>query len=93
VVFPRQVEKETRSDPRVREAAARLAEDRSYTQREYDEVYRGVYAEKQSALGARFDQIHDIARAKSVGSIHDVVAISELRLRVIEAIERGVART
>ena len=90
VVFPRQVEKETRADARVKEAAGRLSNDPSYTQRDYDEVYRTVYAEKQSALGARFDRIHDINRAKSVGSIHEVVTIGRLRPTIISAIEAGM---
>ncbi len=90
VVFPRQVERDTLADPRVEEANRRLESDANYTQRDYDDVYRSVYAEKQTALGQQFDSIHDVERAKRVGSIDDVITISQLRPRIIETIRSGV---
>ncbi|MEE8440533.1 MAG: carboxyl transferase domain-containing protein, partial [Spirochaetia bacterium] len=90
VVFPRHVEKSTRADERVKEAAGRLSIDTGYSQRDYDEVYRTVYAEKQGELGERFDKIHDIRRAKAVGSIHDIVTVADLRSAIIQAVERGM---
>lgn len=93
VVFPRQVEKMVRDDERIASAAARLESDDGYSQREFDDLYREVYAEKQKELGARFDSVHDIRRAKSVGSIDEIITIERLRPAVIDAIERGMRRS
>jgi acetyl-CoA carboxylase carboxyltransferase component len=90
VVFPRQVEQATREDARVVAADSKLASGVDFTQRDYDDVYRKVYAEKQTQLGQRFDSIHNVERAKSVGSIDHIVAISRLRERVIETIRAGL---
>ena len=90
VVFPRQVEKSTRADERVRGAAAQLSSNAGYSQRDYDEVYRTVYAEKQTELGEQFDKVHDIRRAKGVGSIHDIVTVADLRSTIVRAVERGM---
>jgi len=86
VVFPRQVERDTQQDPRYLEAAKRLEEDPAFTQREFDEIYRAVQTEKQSALAIRFDNIHNIERARQVGSIDGVITVSELRSRIISRI-------
>ncbi|MFW5716746.1 MAG: carboxyl transferase domain-containing protein [Spirochaetota bacterium] len=86
VVFPRQVEREATEDARYVEATKRLETDPSFTQRDLDEVYRMVHAEKQTALAQRFDTVHNIERAKQVGSIDEIITIAELRPRVIERI-------
>jgi acetyl/propionyl-CoA carboxylase alpha subunit/acetyl-CoA carboxylase carboxyltransferase component len=88
VVFPRQVEQATREDPRVVEAGEEL-QQKTLTQREYDELYRKVHTEKQSELGQRFDSIHSVERARSVGSIDEILSIRDLRRRVIEAVSVG----
>ena len=87
VVFPRQVEKEMREDDRYREASRRLQEDPSFSRRDFDEVRRAVYAEKQSELGRRFDTIHSVERARDVGSIDRIIDIDQLRPIVISTLE------
>ena len=89
VVFPRQVTREVQEDPRYAEAVSRLENDPAFTQREFDEVYRAVHAEKQSALAQRFDNIHNIERARQVGSIDAIISVAELRPRIIATIDRG----
>ncbi|MFW6292304.1 MAG: carboxyl transferase domain-containing protein [Spirochaetota bacterium] len=86
VVFPRQVEQETQQDPRYAEAAKRLEEDPSFTQREFDEIYRAVHTEKQSALATRFDNVHNIERARQVNSIDGIITVSELRSLIVSRI-------
>jgi acetyl/propionyl-CoA carboxylase alpha subunit/acetyl-CoA carboxylase carboxyltransferase component len=86
VVFPKMVLKDTESDPRVIEAKKRLKEDGSSRQKDYDELFQVVYAEKQAALAQRFDAIHSVARAKKVGSLHDVIPASQLRPYLIEVL-------
>jgi acetyl-CoA carboxylase carboxyltransferase component len=85
VVFPRQVQKDTQSDERVKKAAAEL-ESGSISQREYDDVFRTVQSEKQSELATRFDNIHNIERARKVGSIDEIISISELRPAIVRSI-------
>jgi hypothetical protein len=36
--------------------------------------------------------VHDIERARRMGSVHDIVPAAELRPRLIAAVERGMAR-
>ncbi len=86
VVFPRLVDREAQSDPRCLEAAKRVSLEDGFTQRELDEVYRSVHAEKQNELAQKFDSIHDVERAKRVGSIDRIISVSELRPRIIERI-------
>jgi acetyl/propionyl-CoA carboxylase alpha subunit/acetyl-CoA carboxylase carboxyltransferase component len=92
VVFPGLVAKETNADPRVAEARRRLASGRAYYQKDFDQLYAQVYAEKQAALAQRFDQIHSVERAKAMGSIDDLISLSELRPYLIRRLEEGMAR-
>ncbi len=51
--------------------------------------------EREEALGevaARFEAVHDIERARRVGSVHDVVPAAELRSCLATAAERGTER-
>jgi len=52
-----------------------------------------VRAEKMGELAAKFDSIHSIQRAVEVGSVNSIVAASDLRPYLINAIERGMAKT
>jgi acetyl-CoA carboxylase carboxyltransferase component len=87
VVFPRQVAKETLADERVVEAQAKLAAE-ELSQEEYGDIYQKVYTEKQTSFGQRFDQIHNVERAKAVGSLHDIITIRNLRPYLIDRLEQ-----
>ncbi len=87
VVFPRVVKQRTEADPRVAEARERLSTN-GLTQREYDDLHRTVYAQKQNQLAAEFDRIHDIERALEVGSIDEIVSVRTLRARLVAELER-----
>jgi acetyl-CoA carboxylase carboxyltransferase component len=87
VVFPRQVAKQTLADERIVEAQKRLASDDGINQHEYEELYQKVYSEKQTAFGQKFDRIHNVERAKEVGSLHDIITITELRPYLIARLE------
>ena len=52
-----------------------------------------VRAEKMGELAAKFDSIHSIQRAVEVGSVNSIVAAGDLRPYLINAIERGMAKT
>ncbi|MFP4644541.1 MAG: carboxyl transferase domain-containing protein [Spirochaetales bacterium] len=90
VVFPGVVRKQAAADERVAEARKRLEADSGFTQADYDAVYHDVHGEKQSELAARFDRIHSVERAQSVGSIDDIISVSSLRPYIVSAIERGM---
>ena len=42
-------------------------------------------------MAAEFDAVHSIHRAVEVGSVDEVIKASELRPKIIEAIEAGLA--
>jgi len=52
-----------------------------------------VRSEKLGEVAAEFEAIHDIERARQVGSVHDIIAAAELRPRLIAAVERGMERS
>jgi acetyl-CoA carboxylase carboxyltransferase component len=97
VVFTRDVNAATRSDPRVVELEERIeAEDGAEVRRlraELSSLLDTVRSEKMGELAAKFDSIHSIQRAVDVGSVSSVVAAAELRPYLVDAIERGMAKT
>lgn len=96
VVFAREVEKRTRRDPRVAELERRLADpgapDRAALHERLSEVSAVVRAEKIAEVAVEYDGVHDIERARRVGSVHEILPPQRLRPWVIEAVERGMAR-
>jgi replicative superfamily II helicase len=43
-------------------------------------------------VAAEFEAVHNIDRARRVGSVHAIIPAAELRPRIAEAVERGMAR-
>ena len=96
VVFPREVQKSTLADPRVRAAQAALeaAQDdgtRAQARAAYDAIHHEVYTEKQGEMATYFDSVHSVQRAKDVGSLHDIVPPDQLRKWLITQVEAGMA--
>ncbi|QOC91571.1 ATP-binding protein [Micromonospora craniellae] len=95
VVFSRDVDARTATDPRVRDLEARVVStsgaDRATLSAELDELRSSVRAEKLGEVATEFDRVHNIARAVEVGSVDAVIRAAELRPRVIAAI--GAAAT
>ena len=50
-------------------------------------------AEKLGELAGEFDAIHSVERAVEVGSVDRIISAAELRPYLIDAVERGVARS
>lgn len=96
VVFTREVDRRTSADPRVQEleAAVRAADgvDQAHLRVELATLRAGVRSEKLGEVAAEFEAVHDIGRARAVGSVHDIVPAAELRPRLIAAVERGMER-
>jgi len=96
-VFARDVRTRTENDPRV-QALRESVEDaegpeagalRAQLARVTDEIR----SEKLGVVADEFDAIHTIHRAQAVGSVDRIIPAAELRPYVIDALERGMART
>jgi acetyl-CoA carboxylase carboxyltransferase component len=96
VVFTREVDKRTAADPRVRDLEATLgsadAVEQAQLRAALATVRSAVRSEKLGEVAAEFESIHDIERARRVGSVHAIVPAAELRPQLIAAVERGMAR-
>ena len=94
VVFTRDVDARTAKDPRVAEIERRLAEargaERASLATQLAETRRDVRSEKLGEVATEFDRIHNIHRAVEVGSVDEVIAGSELRPKIIAALEAGL---
>lgn len=96
VVFAGEVNNRTAADTRVREleerAATATGAERAVLTAERDEIWSSVRAEKLGEVAAEFDRVHNIQRAVDVGSVDEIISAAELRPRIIETIEAGLAR-
>jgi acetyl/propionyl-CoA carboxylase alpha subunit/acetyl-CoA carboxylase carboxyltransferase component len=97
VVFTGEVDKRTASDPRVRELEAALSAadgvEAARLRVELAALRSSVRSEKLGEVAAQFEAVHNIERAREVGSVHAIIPAAELRPRLIDAVERGMART
>jgi len=97
VVFARDVEKRTRADARLEELdhqiQASKGAGRVQLQTRWREVYKTVRSEKLGEVADEFDHIHSVHRAQEVGSVHHIIPPERLRPYLIEALERGMAKT
>jgi acetyl/propionyl-CoA carboxylase alpha subunit/acetyl-CoA carboxylase carboxyltransferase component len=96
VVFARDVDKRTGNDPRVLALAACAAEAPAATRAalaaELAGLRSSVRAEKLTEVATEFDRVHSIQRAVDVGSVDAIISGAELRPRIIDAVEKGLAR-
>jgi len=96
VVFAREVTSRTSKDPRVTELEERLkhADESEHAQLriELADVRSTVRSEKLGEVADEFEQVHNIERARDVGSVHAIIAAQDLRPYLIEAVGRGLDR-
>ncbi|WP_024795336.1 ATP-binding protein [Tomitella biformata] len=97
VVFTRDVNNRTKADPRIRELEAELAAAttdaaRSRLRVELADEVTAVRSTKLGEVASEFEAIHNIDRAKEVGSVHTIVPAAELRGQIAAAVERGMAK-
>jgi acetyl-CoA carboxylase carboxyltransferase component len=94
VVFTRDVDGRTAKDPRVVSLEHELAEstgsERAGLRTQLAELRRDVRAEKLGEVATEFDRVHNIHRAVDVGSVDEVIAGSELRPKIIAALEAAL---
>ena len=91
VVFAGEVDRRTARDERVREleesAAVASAGRRAELLTELAELRATARVEVLAEVAAEFDGIHSIRRAVEVGSVDAVIQASELRPRLIQALD------
>jgi acetyl-CoA carboxylase carboxyltransferase component len=96
VVFAREVEKRAQKDPRLAELERALADprrgDRVDLRRRHAETLEALRSEKLGEVAIEYDRVHDIERARRVGSVHEILPAARLRPWLIEAVERGMRR-
>ena len=98
VVFTRDVNERTAADPAVRELEAQLAattdDAASASLRVKLAATRtAVRSDKLGEVAAEFEAVHNVERARQVGSVHSIIPAAELRPSIVAAVERGMART
>ncbi|MFI1994549.1 carboxyl transferase domain-containing protein [Actinoplanes sp. NPDC020271] len=96
-VFAREVRRRTEADPRVRAAAERLraaaGADAGRSRTALAEITEAVRAAQLGEVADEFDRVHTVQRAQRVGSVDRIVPARELRPYLIDALERGMARS
>lgn len=98
VVFSRQVNTRTAADQAVRELEQQISTaadgaERARLRVELAATRSAVRSDKLGEVAAEFEAVHNIERAREVGSVHSIVHAAALRPRLVAAIERGMART
>jgi acetyl/propionyl-CoA carboxylase alpha subunit/acetyl-CoA carboxylase carboxyltransferase component len=96
VVFAREVTSRTSKDSRVTELEERLKQadesEQAQLRIELADVRSRVRSEKLGEVADEFEQVHNIERARDVGSVHAIIAARDLRPYLIAAVGRGLDR-
>src|SRR5262245_5085552 len=98
VVFTREVNKRTAADPAVSELEAQLAAStddaaKARLRVKLAATRAAVRSDKLGEVAAEFEAVHNVERARQVGSVHAIIPAAELRSSIVAAVERGMART
>jgi hypothetical protein len=98
VVFTREVNRRVAADPAVRELEAQLAASTDAAASASLRVKlaatrTAVRSDKLGEVAAEFEAVHNVERARQVGSVHSIIPANELRPSIVTALERGMART
>jgi len=97
VVFAGEVEARTRRDPRLQELTQALekatATERGRLRTQCDELFKIVHSEKLGEMAAEFDRVHSVQRALQVGALDCIIPPARLRPYLIDALERGIAKS
>jgi acetyl-CoA carboxylase carboxyltransferase component len=88
VIFPREVRARVAADPRIEALRQRLRANPNAEQRaEFDRLRRDITIEKRAEVAAEFDSIHSVERAKSVGSLDEIIPAVRLRPFIVELLD------
>jgi acetyl/propionyl-CoA carboxylase alpha subunit/acetyl-CoA carboxylase carboxyltransferase component len=96
VVFARDVDARTGTDPRVRalvaELSAAAAAEQAGLRARLQRLTAEVRSEKLGEVAAEFDRVHSVRRAQQVGSVERIIPVEQMRPYLIDAVERGIRR-
>ena len=96
-VFAREVKRRVERDPRVEacraEATSASGPEAATLRARAARVVDEVRSQKLHDVADEFDAIHTIERAMRVGSVDRIIPASTLRPYLVDALERGMART
>jgi len=95
VVFAREVTSRTSKDPRFAELEAELTTEegrQAQIRLELAELRTAVRSEKLGEVAEKFEQVHNIERARAVGSVDAIISARDLRPYLVGAVERGMSR-
>lgn len=98
VVFTREVNARTVADPAVRELEAQLSASTDGAvsaglRVKLSATRAAVRSAKLGEVAAEFEAVHNVERARRVGSVDAIIPAVRLRPTIVAALERGVART
>ena len=97
VVFARDVEQTARGDARIVALDARIeradSTERQGLRAERAELWAAVLSQTRGEFAAEFDRVHSVERAERMGFIDRIVAPAALRPFLVDAVERGMARS
>jgi acetyl-CoA carboxylase carboxyltransferase component len=96
-VFAREVNNRTDADRRMVELQADLdgveGDERASLRVELADLRASVRSEKLGEVAREFDGVHTVERALRTGSIDAIIPAIRLRPHLIDALERGMAKT
>jgi len=97
VVFAGEVEGRARKDPRLQALSQAMAQaegkEKGRLRGQWEDLFKIVHSEKLGEMAAEFDRVHCVQRALDVGALHRIIPPADLRPYLIDAVERGIART
>ena len=89
VVFPRDVLKNTFSDPEVVKAQNDMKAGK-ISKADFDELFEKIHYEQQAKLASQFEKIHSVERALKVGSIDEIISPAELRPYLVKTLSTDI---
>jgi acetyl-CoA carboxylase carboxyltransferase component len=92
VVLSREVETRTARHPAVVEAERAVTKG-ALARAHLAKVTAAVRSAMLGKVGEDFDRVHTVERALKVGSLDRIIAPATLRPHLIDAVERGIARS
>jgi acetyl-CoA carboxylase carboxyltransferase component len=97
VVFAGGVEAKARKDARLQALTLAIAQaegsEKAKLRNQYEDLFKVVHSEKLGETAAEFDRVHSVQRALQVGALNCIIPPEKLRAYLVDAIERGIART
>ncbi|HYJ56074.1 MAG TPA: carboxyl transferase domain-containing protein, partial [Mycobacterium sp.] len=98
VVFTRDVNARTAADPAIQQLETQLAATTDDATKadlrvKLAATRAAVRSDKLGEVAAEFEAVHNVERARQMGSVHQIIPAAQLRPKIITALEHGITRT